>query len=587
MDSSEKTSGKIFDAHVLKQIFQFVKPYTGWFYTLVVLTILLAALSPALPFMIQVTVDDYIIEGDWPGLQKMVLLLVGLVFLQALVQFAHTYLSGWLGQIVIRDIRIALFRHILGLRLRFYDKTPIGRLVTRTISDIETLSEVFTNGLAAIIGDTLQLVFIIAVMFYIDWQLTLVSLSTFPLMVLATYVFKEKIKHAFNEVRNAVSNLNTFVQERITGMNIIQIFNSEARQFEKFEKINQEHLRANIKTVLYYSVYFPVAEVIGAMGTGLLVWYGASGVIRDEFTLGVLISFIMYISQFFRPLRQLADRFNTLQLGIVSSDRILKLLETKDQLQNTGTRNVDRLKGEVAFNNVWFAYHDEDYVLKDISFQVKAGETVALVGATGAGKSSIINLITRFYEINKGQILIDSTDIKTYDIFSLRQHIGLVLQDVFLFSDTIENNITLGNPAITREKVLEAAELVGARTFIEKLPGGFDYKVMERGLTLSVGQRQLISFVRALVYDPEIIILDEATSSVDSETEAMIQQAIEKLMKGRTAIVIAHRLATIQKADHIVVLDKGEIIEKGKHEELLNQNGHYAHLHAIQYKEIV
>jgi ATP-binding cassette subfamily B protein len=323
------------------------------------------------------------------------------------------------------------------------------------------------------------------------------------------------------------------------------------------------------------------------MGTGLLVWYGASGVIRDEFTLGVLISFIMYISQFFRPLRQLADRFNTLQLGIVSSDRILKLLETKDQLQNTGTRNVDRLKGEVAFNNVWFAYHDEDYVLKDISFQVKAGETVAFVGATGAGKSSIINLITRFYEINKGQILIDSTDIKTYDIFSLRQHIGLVLQDVFLFSDTIENNITLGNPAITREKVLEAAELVGARTFIEKLPGGFDYKVMERGLTLSVGQRQLISFVRALVYDPEIIILDEATSSVDSETEAMIQQAIEKLMKGRTAIVIAHRLATIQKADHIVVLDKGEIIEKGKHEELLNQNGHYAHLHAIQYKEIV
>lgn len=587
MQNEEKPSGKVFDLQVLKRIFVFVKPYKKWFWFLVFLTVTLAAIAPIMPVLIQKTIDEHISMGDVDGLITMVLIMFGLALGQAFIQFYHTYLSAWLGQSIIKDIRIDLYQHILSLRLKFFDKTPIGKLVTRTISDIETLSEVFTNGLAAIIGDLLQLVFLLGVMFYIDWRLTLVSMSIFPFMVLSTYVFKEKIKYAFSDVRTAVSNLNTFVQERITGMSIVQIFNSEEREFEKFKDINKEHLRANVKTVLYYSIYYPVAEVLGAVGIGLVVWFGAKGVIAEDITLGVLISFIMFINLFFRPLRQIADRFNTLQLGIVSSDRILKLLDNKNHIQNPGTIKVDRFEGNVKFDKVWFAYNEEEYVLKDISFDVKQGETIAFVGATGAGKSSIINLLTRFYEINKGEISIDGREVHEYDLESLRTHIGVVLQDVFLFSDTIQNNITLGNPDITPEDVKKAAETVGALEFIEKLPGGFDYNVMERGATLSVGQRQLISFVRAIVYDPKIIILDEATSSVDSETEELIQNAIDRLMKGRTSIVIAHRLATIQKANKIIVLDRGEIKEMGSHSELLEKDGYYSQLHKIQYKEVV
>ncbi|UZR93401.1 ABC transporter ATP-binding protein [Chondrinema litorale] len=587
MTNKENYSGKVFDAGVLSRIFQYVKPYIGWFYILVFLTVLVAALSPVRPYLIQITIDRYVAAGDVQGLINMVILMVVLIFFQAGMEFCNTYLSGWLGQNIIKDLRIKLYQHILSLKLSFFDRTAIGRLVTRNISDIETLSDVFTNGLAAIIGDLLQLVFIFAFMIYEDWKLTLVSMSVFPFMVISTYVFKEKIKYAFSDVRNAVSNLNSFVQEHITGMSIVQIFNSEKREYDKFEDINKEHLRANVKTVFYYSIYFPVAEVLGAVGTGLVVWYGAKGVIDDRVSLGVLIQFIMYISLFFRPLRQIADRFNTLQLGIVSSDRILKLLDNTDHIQNTGNKKVDHFDGNVKFENVFFAYKNNDYVLKDISFEVNPGETLAFVGATGAGKSSIINLISRFYEINKGEISIDGVPVNQYELQSLRSHIAVVLQDVFLFSDTIENNITLGNPDISREQIMEAAELVGAKEFIDRLPGGLDYNVMERGSTLSVGQRQLISFVRAIVYDPKIIILDEATSSVDSETEEMIQEAIEKLMKGRTAIVIAHRLSTIQKADQIIVLDKGKIMEKGRHEELLEQKGFYTNLYKIQYKEVI
>ncbi len=583
----EEKSGRIFDLTILKRLFGFIRPYRGRFFGLVFLIILLALLVPATPLLIQYTIDRHVMTGNYAGLTTMLFVLVGILVMQAVIQFCTTYLSGWLGQHIIRDIRVQLFRHLLQLRLKFYDHTPIGRLVTRTISDIETLADVFSEGIAAIAGDFLQLVVILGIMLYTDWRLTLVSLALLPLLLMSTYIFKEKIKDSFNEVRTAVANLNAFVQEHITGMSIVQIFNSEEIEFRKFEAINREHRRANIKSVFYYSVYFPVAEVISAGCTGLLVWYGARGVLAEDITLGVLIAFIMYTSMFFRPIRMIADRFNTLQLGIVSTERILKLLDSQEYIPNTGKLAPDNLRGEVRFEHVWFAYNEEDYRLRDINFAVKAGETVALVGATGAGKSSIINLLSRFYDIDRGRILVDGVDVKEYELGALRRHIAVVLQDVFLFSDTIYNNITLNNPTISREKVMAAAELVGAHRFIERLPGGYDYNVMERGATLSVGQRQLISFVRAMVYDPKIIVLDEATSSVDTETEEMIQEAIAKMMQGRTAIVIAHRLSTIQKASQIIVLDQGEIKEQGTHEALLAHEGYYAQLHRMQYKAAV
>ncbi|MDP5122193.1 MAG: ABC transporter ATP-binding protein/permease, partial [Spirosomaceae bacterium] len=428
----------------------------------------------------------------------------------------------------------------------------------------------------------LQLIIIISVMFYTDWRLSLISLSTVPLMLVSTYIFKEKIKESFNLVRNAVSNLNSFVQEHITGMNIVQIFNAEKLEYDKFEKINAEHRDANIKSVFYYSVYYPVIEVISALGVGLVVWYGARQIINMEVTFGTVTAFIMFINQFFRPIRMIADRVNTLQMGIVSTDRILKLLDSDELIDNNGNITAD-LNGRVEFKNVWFAYNEDNYVLKDISFMAKESETIAFVGATGAGKSSIINLLSRFYEINKGQILIDDRPVSEYEIGALRKQIGVVLQDVFLFSDTIEYNINLGDKSITREQIVEAAKLVGVHDFIMQLPNNYEYNVQERGATLSVGQRQLISFVRAIVQNPNIIVLDEATSSVDTETEELIQAAIEKLMKGRTALVIAHRLSTIQKADKIVVLDKGKIVESGTHQELLELDGFYNNLHNMQY----
>ncbi|MEQ8476848.1 ABC transporter ATP-binding protein [Fulvivirga sp.] len=590
MEKEKVTSGSIVDYQVLKRLFKFVQPYKGQFYGLVLLTILLGISAPLRPYLIQYTLDNDVANGDYPGLVNMIYFLCGLLVIQAIIQYLHTYLSGWLGQFIIRDIRVKLYSHLVKLRLKFFDKTPIGQLVTRTISDVETLADVFSEGLAAMVGDLLQLIFILGIMIYTDWRLALISLSTLPLLILSTYVFKEKIKVAFNDVRNAVSNLNTYVQEHITGMSVVQIFGSEKREYKKFTDINREHRRANLKSVLYYSVYFPVAEIISAAGIGLLVWYGAKGVIHQVdtgITLGMLIAFIMYIQMFFRPIRMIADRFNTLQLGIVSSSRIMKLLDNNEHIPNNGTLAPEKIEGAVSFDKVWFAYNDADYVLKDISLDVKPGETIALVGATGAGKSSIINLLNRFYEINRGTINVDGKSIQDYDIDNLRGNIGVVLQDVFLFSDTIMQNITLGNPNITEEDVMEAAKLVGAKKFIERLPGGLNYNVMERGSTLSVGQRQLISFVRAMVYNPRILVLDEATSSVDTETEEMIQKAIDKMMFGRTSIVIAHRLSTIQKANKIIVLDKGEIKEEGTHEELLELGGYYTQLHKMQYKEIV
>jgi ATP-binding cassette subfamily B multidrug efflux pump len=578
----EAKSGKIFDGEVLRRLFSFITPYKLQFYFLIFLIVLSAILAPVLPLLIKYTIDNPIATGDYQELSVMLSIMIGTLILGAFISFFNTYLSGWLGQHIIRDIRIQLYDKLLQFRLKFFDNTPVGRLVTRTISDIETLSNVFSAGFAAIIGDILQLILIISVMFYTDWRLSLISLSTVPLMLVSTYVFKEKVKASFNLVRNAVSNLNSFVQEHITGMNVVQIFNAEEIEYQKFEKINAAHRDANNKSIFYYSVYYPVIEVISALGVGLVVWYGARQIIGMQVTFGTVTAFIMFINQFFRPIRMIADRVNTLQMGIVSTDRILKLLDSDEFIDSNGTVSAE-LKGKVEFKNVWFAYNDENYVLKDISFTASESETIAFVGATGAGKSSIINLLSRFYEINKGEFLIDNRPVSEFEIRSLRKQIGVVLQDVFLFSDTIEYNINLGDTSITREQIVEAAKLVGVHDFIMQLPNNYNYNVQERGATLSVGQRQLISFVRAIVQNPHIIVLDEATSSVDTETEELIQAAIEKLMKGRTALVIAHRLSTIQKADKIIVLDKGRIVESGTHQELLEIGGFYSNLYNMQY----
>ncbi len=589
MEKEKVSSGNIIDLKVLRRIMQFVKPYRVQFFSVIFLTFGMGLLGPTNVILIQKTLDNYVAAGNYQGMLNMVMIMLAILTTQSVFQYAHTYLSGKIGQYVIRDIRVKLYEHLVGLRLKFFDKTPIGRLVTRTISDVESLADVFSEGLAAMAGDFLQITFILVFMFYTDWRLALVSLSTIPFMLLSTYVFKEKIKVAFNDVRNAVSNLNAFVQEHITGMNVVQLFGSEKREYQKFVDINKEHRDANLRSVLYYSIYFPVADLIAATGIGLLMWYGSKGVVHFEetgITVGTLIAFIMYIQMFFRPIRMIADRYNTLQMGIVASSRIINLLDDKEYIAENGTHRPEELRGEVVFDKVWFAYNDANYVLKDISFSIKPGETVAFVGATGAGKSSIINLLNRFYEINRGSILVDGVDIRNFDVSVLRQEIGVVLQDVFLFSDSIRNNITFGDKEVSDDMIWHAADLVGARKFIERLPGGLDYNVMERGSTLSVGQRQLLSFIRAMVYDPRILVLDEATSSIDSETEEMVQAAIAKMMTNRTAIVIAHRLSTIQKADKIIVLEKGEIRESGRHEELLGQQGYYSQLYKMQYKEL-
>lgn len=583
-----ESQGNKFDFQVLKRLFKFINPYSGKFYLLVAITLLTGILPVAIPFLIKKTiaVDGPMNNKDYDQMLVMLTLMLIVLVVRGAVQFINTYLSGWLGQNIIKDIRVELFKHISRLKLSFFDKTPIGRLVTRNVSDVESLAEVFSQGIAQILAEILQLIFIVAYMFMLNWKLALVGLSMFPFLILSTYVFKEKIKTSFSEVRAAVSNLNTFVQERITGMSIVQIFNTEKREYEKFEKINNEHKSANLKSVLYYSVYFPVAETIGALGVGFLVWQGGKGVFEGWVEgPGVLIVFIMLINMFFRPLRMIADRFNIIQMGLISTQRILVLLDDTDQVMTEGTLTLDNVKGEIEFKDVSFAYVNDTYVLKNLNFSLNSGQTMAFVGATGAGKSSIINLLNRYYDINSGVIKIDGVNIEDYNLSWLRSNIGVVLQDVFLFSGSIRDNITLKESSISDDKIWEAAKLVGADNFINKLPGGLDYNVQERGATLSMGQRQLISFVRAMVFDPKILVLDEATSSVDTETEQLIQSAIEKMMVGRTSLVIAHRLSTIQQSDAIVVLDKGEIKEIGSHKELLSNGGWYADLYNIQYKE--
>ncbi len=581
----EANSGKTFDFQIIKRLYGFIQPYRFRFWFLVFLILCMAGISPVVPLLIRYTLDNYLGLTFQSDLLRMLGWMLGALFLQTGLQFSTSYLAGYLGQTVIRDIRIQLYEKIVNLRLAFFDATPIGRLVTRTVSDIETLNDVFSEGLASIAGDLLQLFLILGVMFYADWRLTLIIIATVPIMVFSTYVFKEYIKKSFNEVRTAVANLNSFVQEHISGMLIVQMFHAEKQELAKFNRINEEHRDANIRGIFAYSVFFPVADVIAAIGTGLVVWAASTYIVKEEMGVGTLTAFIMFINLFYRPIRMLADRFNTLQMGIVSTERILTLLDSTDYIQNNGTIQADHLEGKIEFSNVTFAYQEPEWVVKKVSFMVEAGKTCAIVGATGAGKSSIIGLLGRLYDCQSGEINIDGVPLTSYEIGSLRKNIAVVLQDVFLFSSSIAYNIHLGEKSITQEKMVEAAKAVGVHDFILSLPGGYDYEVKERGATLSVGQRQLISFVRALVHNPKIIVLDEATSSVDSETEVLIQQAISTLMKGRTAVVIAHRLSTIRNSDQILVMDKGEIKERGTQEELMAMDGLYAQLYHLQFRK--
>jgi ATP-binding cassette subfamily B protein len=581
----EANSAKIIDFHIIKRLYGFIQPYRFRFWFLVFLILCMAGISPVVPLLIRYTLDNYLGLTFQSDLLRMLGWMLGALLLQTFLQFSTSYLAGYLGQTVIRDIRIQLYEKIVNLRLAFFDATPIGRLVTRTVSDIETLNDVFSEGLASIAGDLLQLFLILGVMFYADWRLTLIIIVTVPFMVFSTYVFKEYIKKSFNEVRTAVANLNSFVQEHISGMLIVQMFHAEKQELAKFNRINEEHRDANIRGIFAYSVFFPVADVIAAIGTGLVVWAASTYIVKEEMGVGTLTAFIMFINLFYRPIRMLADRFNTLQMGIVSTERILTLLDSTDYIQNNGSIEADQIKGKIEFADVTFAYQEPEWVVRNVSFKVEAGKTCAIVGATGAGKSSIIGLLGRLYDCQSGEINIDGVALTSYEIGSLRKNIAVVLQDVFLFSSSIAYNIHLGDESITQDKMVEAAKAVGVHEFILSLPGGYDYEVKERGATLSVGQRQLISFVRALVHNPKIIVLDEATSSVDSETEVLIQQAISTLMKGRTAVVIAHRLSTIRNSDQILVMDKGEIKERGTQDELLALDGLYAQLYHLQFRK--
>lgn len=577
-----------FDYELFTRVIALAKPYKGIFITAGLLAVVLAPLSTLRPYLIKVMVDDYIFKYDIDGMTRIAGLIAILLVLNVIMQYAFIYATSWLGQSIIKDLRVSVFQHISSLKLKYFDTTPIGTSTTRTINDIETINTVFSQGVITILADLLTLFAVLAIMFYTSIELTLVCLVTMPFLIIATYIFKEKVKASYQIVRTQISRMNAYLQERITGMRIVQIFNQEQSEMEHFKEINKAYTKANLDAILYYAIFFPVVEIISAAALGLMVWYGARGVISGDVTLGALIAFPIFLSMLFRPMRMLADKFNTLQMGLVAADRVFTVLDNDQQIENKGTIQPTRLEGDLAFQNVDFAYIDEEYILKDLSFKVSAGETLAIVGSTGSGKSTIINILNRFYELNAGKISIDGIDIKDYELLALRQRTAVVLQDVFLFSGSVFDNITLRDDSISREQVIEASKMIGAHEFIMKLPGGYDYEVMERGATLSMGQRQLISFVRALVFDPDILILDEATSSIDPETESVIQYAIETLIEKRTSIIIAHRLSTIRHADNIMVLEKGEIKELGPHEELLKlENGHYKELYEMQFLEHV
>lgn len=582
---AEKVSGKAFDIKIFKRIMSFARKYRVRFTVAALSTILLAVTAAANPYILAMTVDDFTATKSVENLLFYIQILLGLIFLEFIFQLLFTYYASWVGQHIVRDMRAKIFRTILKFKMSYFDNNSVGKLVTRVVSDIETISAFFTNGVFNIVSDILKMLVVIMVMFFMNWKLTLISLTVLPILIYATKIFQVAIKGTFQEVRNQVANLNGFVQERVTGMKIVQLFNREKIEYRNFMHINNKHKKAYVKTIWYYSFFFPIAEILSSIAVGLIVWYGGVQIIGDTtLTVGPVIAFVRMSQMLFRPLRQIADKFNQLQMGIVSGERVFNVMDTISTIDDSGSIIAEDLKGNISFKDVRFSYIENEEVLKGISFDVKQGDTVAIVGSTGAGKSTIINLINRFYEIDSGVIAVDNTPVEQFDVHSLRSKVAVVLQDVFLFSDSILNNITLRNEDLSLEEVQEAAKQIGIHDFITSLPGGYSYNVKERGAMLSSGQRQLISFLRAYVSKPSILILDEATSSVDSHSEQLIQHATDQITKGRTSIVIAHRLATIKKADKIIVMDKGQIVEQGTHSELLKKkDGYYKNLHDKQF----
>jgi len=579
--AENKERKKLLDLSALRKVFAYALPYKNKIYASVLLSVVLAVLSPLRPYLIQYTVNHFIKDSNVRWLILITIIQIGLLLVETALSFFFRYLTSWLGQTVVKDLRVTVYKKVLSLNLRQFDRTPIGTLTTRTINDIESINEIFSNGLIPIISDLLSIIAILLFMFTADWRLSLISLVPFPILIIATYFFKESVNKSFIKVRNAVAALNAFVQEHLTGMSVVQAFAVEEKEFNKFKEINKQHRNANIKAIFAYSVFFPIVEIVLAFSIGLLVWWGGNYSANP----GIIISFIMYLNLLFRPLRMIADKFNVLQMGMVASDRVFKVLENEDVTINkhSGIHSIP-IKGQVDFDKVWFAYNKEEFVLKNVNFSIAPAETLAIVGHTGSGKTSIISLLNRLYPVNRGEIKIDGLNILDYDINFLRSKIAVVLQDVFLFSGSVLDNITLRNPNIKKSDAIEAAKIIGVHDFIMQLPGNYDFNVMERGSTLSLGQRQLLSFIRALLYNPSILVLDEATSSIDSESEILIQHAIDKLISGRTSIVIAHRLSTIRKANKIIVLDKGEIKEMGTHNELMALQGHYFNLHNMQFE---
>lgn len=585
--------GKVYDSRLMRRLLGYVKPYWKQVLVSVVLVLILAILNPLRPYLTKFAIDDYILKSDYAGLGNLALFLIGILLLQGILQYMLSYITEWIGHRAIFNLRMEIFKHLQRLALRFFDKNPTGRLITRVTNDVESLSEMYSSGIVLVIGDVFTILGILYFMLKLNLELSVVTLSILPFLFYATFVFSRKARETYREVRRSIARINAFLQEHLSGISVVQTFCREQKEFEKFEEINAKYKDANIKSIFYYAVFFPVVELISAIGIGLIIWYGGGEVVRGNITIGVLISFLQYTEMFFRPIRDLSEKYNIFQTAMASAERIFNLLDTKIFVKRSeGLVRLENVRGEIEFRNVWFAYKDdnevisdEDWVLRDVSFKINAGEKVAIVGATGSGKSTIINLICRFYDVQRGQILIDGVDIKGIDERELRKHIAVVLQDISLFSGDILTNITLGNEKISMDKIIESARLIGADKFIERLPNRYFEAVQERGANFSIGERQLISFVRALAYDSKILILDEATSSVDFETEKIIQDAIAKLLENKTAIIIAHRLSTIQNLDKIIVLHKGRIREIGKHEELLSLGGIYYRLYHLQYRE--
>lgn len=585
---TDDVTGKAFDGKLIKRLLLYAKPYRWWLILSVALTIGISLSSTVRPFLTKIAVDDYISHNDNLGLRNVILILLGTLILQGLLQYIMTYLAQWIGQRIIFDLRMGLFAHIQKLSMSFFDKNPVGRLVTRLTSDIEVLNEMFSSGIVMIFADVFTITGILFFMFSLSWQMTLISLSVLIPLIYATMIFRRKVRAAYRDVRYYVAKMNSFLQEHISGILVVKIFKKEKKTFEDFKKINLKHTLANKRSVFYYSFFFPVVELIGAVSVALIIWYGGKNVIQNVITIGVLISFLQYAEMFFRPIRDLSEKYNIMQTAMASSERIFVLLDNKRIIPDPEHPvKPETIRGDIEFRNVWFAYSSENYILKDVSFKINAGENIAVVGATGAGKTSLMNLLCRFYDVQKGEILLDGVNVKDMTKADLRKNISLVLQEIFLFSDTIENNIGLNNPLISEEKIKHSAQIIGIDGFINSLPNKYKQNVKERGVTLSQGQRQLITFARALAYDPKILILDEATSSVDTHSEILIHNAIEKLMEGRTSIIIAHRLSTIKMCDKIIVMHKGDLREFGTHHQLLELGGIYSKLYQLQYKEIL